>query len=255
MYVWCLPSLTGVGFAHECLTHEIYSYPHCYYDFHLLGHVVSGVSISQYIASPQATAVMAVTFAWPSMYLFLPPMEVKNKAAYITSIVFLVFWACFLAIPITVNAVVHVAFMQILFLAAKMHMWIMLHDAKTASFPIWGVRGLSALVMLSAISGTFLLFCSLLCIGSHWFGMKYPYAIYVLECVGLSLIALWPAIWVPSSRARRLLPKAVSCIRASTSLDLWEEPVPETPSAPQAKASASCLGVFFKDACAGGTRI
>mmetsp|Transcript_57348 Transcript_57348/g.114925 ORF Transcript_57348/g.114925 Transcript_57348/m.114925 type:complete len:254 (-) Transcript_57348:85-846(-) len=195
IYLWSLPSLRGVGFTNTCATNEyngdLYSYPYCLYDFWFLGYdfkVCSGASVSDFIAQPQATGLLAALLFWSCLHLWLPGDYVVGKAAYTSLLFFQIFFGAFLSCPVTRWPTMHLAVVQVFCVAGMVHMLIMLghsSDCMTTMCAWTSIIGFLGVVCTGLLS----------LLVTPGFCHSFPYAFYCFEALGLSGMTLFVLFW------------------------------------------------------------
>jgi len=195
IYLWSLPWLKDIGFTNTCTAQEhngvSYSYPYCLYDFRFRGHdfwVCSGASVSDYIAQPQATGLLAALLFWSCLHLWLPGNYVVGREAYRSLLVFQIFFGAFLSCPVTRWPTLHMFVVQVFCMAGMVHMFIMYMYSPSLT---------TTLCAWTAICG----FLGVCCTGlasfffTPGFCNVFPYAFYFFEALGLSAMTLFVVFW------------------------------------------------------------
>ncbi|CAE7230424.1 pli1, partial [Symbiodinium pilosum] len=209
VYVWLLPTLQQADWAHTCETQtvdgEVFAYPHCIYwvDWAWLRWILqkaglnvwveSGASVSDFIANAQATGGMGAVNFWPCLYLFMPSRWLDSLAAYVSLMLFQVFFGLFLMNPVTLSFCNHLLVVQIFCVAGMVHMLIMW--SHLGDLEPWRQLPcqLCALGSIAGFVGVVLTGNS--CLHSNWLGTHLPFLFYACESLGLSSMSLFALFW------------------------------------------------------------
>lgn len=179
-YVWSLPILADIGFAHKCP-----GLPQC--DDQLYD-VSKKASVSSFIANPQATGVMAGTFAWPIFHMW----RVKEYAEPFGFTLIIIFWATFggfLAAPTTQFPKTHNAVVGVFCLCGLVFESILFHRC------FKGTQAMCAILLVIGVAS----FIGVIITGNvepmkTWVTVHSPWLFYYFEAAGLSAVAVFP--WV-----------------------------------------------------------
>lgn len=205
VYVWSLPYLAEVSLEHcpeewasswGCFfAHKCENYPHC---------GITGMAVSNFICTPQATGAMAAVFFSPLVHAW-SIMERHHWDEklwdFSTLMVFYLFFGAFLTCPINHwwTKPIHLAAVGTFCLAGLAHSKILLD--RTGASGESRDRSLQVMFWLSTL-GVFLVgvtkFVQLtlkFTTGSHFVSEQYPHLFWAEECLGLSAISIFPWLW------------------------------------------------------------
>ena len=205
IYVRVLPFLQNIGWAHTCeaVTVEgvVWEYPHCAYwvDWTWARNILKahglntwfegGASVSDYIANPQATGGMAAVEFWPCMFLYLPNRWVDGLGAYVSLLMFQIFFGFFLMNPVTLGFCTHLSVVMIFCVAGMVHMFIM--GAHLNLLTPWRAR-VCSICRTGAILGLLgVIFTGNVCLYSSWIGANAPFFFWFCESLGLSSMSMF----------------------------------------------------------------
>lgn len=178
VYLWSLPVLAEIGFAHKCP-----NYPGC---------DQLGMSVSNFISTPQATGAMGAIFFYPTLQCWLNFQYVRrHRMLHSTLVVFQIFFGIFLMCPVTEVPKYHGVAVGLFCISALVHYGVLMRYCTTAR--LWHCQVLIliasfcfamvlALVMISRFNKTVL-------------RSNVPELFYVMESSGLSAMAVFPVVW------------------------------------------------------------
>ena len=205
IYVWLLPWLQTTAWAHTCqpetVEGEVWEYPHCAYliDWSWVRKILeflhfntwfeAGASVSDYIANAQATGGMAACEFWPCMFLYLPNRWVDSPGAYISLIIFQVFFGLFLMNPVTSGLCMHTLVVGIFCNAGLAHMFIM--GFHLDRLPSWRARACKIFRVGAILGFARVIFTGMVCLISSWIGANAPFFFWFCESLGLSSMSLF----------------------------------------------------------------
>lgn len=183
-YVWVLPLLAKLGFARECD-----GLPRC-------TDSTIGASVSNFIATPQATGAMAAVFFWPLAHMWSHKGEIDGAQNFAVFLTFYIFFGMFLACPVTVYPSVHSVVVGIFCLCGLLYFRRLLNHCRETS--LFYCRVLLRISIL-AFAGVILL--NIANLVGRFLGRPHisrdlvPWAFYVCEAGGLSCMSLFPWCW------------------------------------------------------------
>lgn len=189
IYVWVLPFLQTIGWAHTCETVTVegvvWEYPHCASWVDCMNTwSEGGASVSSYIANPQATGGMAAVEFWPCMFLYLPNRWVDSLGAYVSLLMFQIFFGLFLMNPVTRGFCTHLSVVMIFCVAGMVHMFIM--GAHLNLLTPWRAA-VCRICRVGAILGFLgVIFTSNVVLLTSWIGANAPFFFWFCESLGLS---------------------------------------------------------------------
>jgi len=179
VYIWSLPLLRLVGFAHECE-----DFPSCR---------STGTSVSDYISNTQATGAMAACFFFPTMHLWTNIQHVRHHRCVLpTLFIFQVCFGIFLASPVTEVPDIHSVAVSTFCVSALTHYGMVLRYAAYESH-----RWCKVLLCVAILA--FIMVFILTCISSidkTLLPRHCPYIFYCSEATGLSSMAVFPTLWI-----------------------------------------------------------
>jgi len=179
LYVWCLPKLASVHFAHKC----VWIYPWC--------HPV-GRNVSDFIANTRSTGAMAVVFFFLCLNMWLNASYVRNKSwVYPTLIAFQFGFGGFLASPLPEVPAVHTVFVALFCVAGQMHFGVMLkHCAEDC---VWCC---TALLYIGWVCLFFVMSLNIYAtIDSDLLPNHYPWLDWFFESMGITSMGLFSLFW------------------------------------------------------------
>jgi len=178
VYVWSLPLLGHLGFAHHCK-----HFPKC---------KNVGASVSNFISTPMATGAMAACFFFPTMHLWLNVQHVGHIRCILpTLFVFQVCFGVFLSCPVDEVHTLHGIATCFFCVAALTHYSMVLRYTAYDRY-----RWCKLLLCLAILS--FAMVFVLVCISFYDKNLlpeRCPYLFYVFEALGLSTMAVFPIVW------------------------------------------------------------
>eukprot|EP00928_Gymnodinium_smaydae_P086690 TRINITY_DN710_c0_g3_i1.p1 TRINITY_DN710_c0_g3~~TRINITY_DN710_c0_g3_i1.p1 ORF type:complete len:297 (+),score=38.24 TRINITY_DN710_c0_g3_i1:100-891(+) len=184
IYVWSLPFLAQVGFAHKCPT-----YPAC---------DAEGASISNFIANAHATGAMAACYYYPAIQMWLNAQYVRHYPyVYETLGIFQICFGMFLMCPVTEVPNLHFSSVLAFCISALFH-------CKTLTRQCAGARlRLCRLLLIIAVGSFASLFVLAMITGfsGDWVPNNVPMLFWCLECCGLTSITLFTLFWYRAQRS------------------------------------------------------
>jgi hypothetical protein len=182
IYVWSLPLLANLGFAHTCD-----DYPRC---------DTLGASVSNFISNIHATGAMAALFFYPSLELWLNAQQARHHLyVYETLGAFQAAFGLFLVCPVTEVERLHCLAVGLFCSAGLARYRIMLRLCSTPRFrrcqALLAGGGLAFLLVFMMVIVTF--------IDRTFIENNVPYLFYTCESIGLSSMAIFPVFWARDS--------------------------------------------------------
>eukprot|EP00927_Polykrikos_kofoidii_P052238 TRINITY_DN46011_c0_g1_i1.p1 TRINITY_DN46011_c0_g1~~TRINITY_DN46011_c0_g1_i1.p1 ORF type:complete len:240 (+),score=9.36 TRINITY_DN46011_c0_g1_i1:41-760(+) len=184
VYVWSLPFLATVGFAHTCK-----GYPRC---------KNVGASVSSFICNTKATGALAFSFFYPCMLCWMNARAVRHQGW--VSLTLGLFQACFgafLMCPVEEVPVLHGIAVVSFCVMALLHYWVLLRHCETHR-----LRWCVILVRLSLVAFTAVV--TSVCVSkvdNQVLPREIPWAFFIAEASGLSSMAIFPALWAAEVEA------------------------------------------------------
>jgi len=179
VYVWSLPLLGVLGFAHKCP-----DWPRC---------GDTGASVSSFIANAHATGAMAGCFFYPALQMWLNAQQVEegHRCIYPTLIAFQACFGIFLACPITEVPWLHAMAVNLFCMSALTHSVVVLRHC--AIERLWHCQALLCVSILGF--ATVFVLALLSKIWPHLLIDNCPLLFYFAESSGLSAMAFFPFLW------------------------------------------------------------
>ncbi|CAK0873752.1 unnamed protein product [Prorocentrum cordatum] len=185
LYVWSLPLLAEAGFAHKCA-----NYPRC---------DRTGMSVSNFIANAWATGAMAACFFYPALYVWLNAEYVRHhRFVFPTLVVFQASFGIFITCPVTELPNWHAPAVLLFCIAALVHYGLLMRYCTSNR-----LRLCQALVSIAIAA--FMVVFTLMIIGHLDGNMlidNVPVLFWMMECCGLSSMALLPVVWFRERQLR-----------------------------------------------------
>lgn len=181
VYIWSLPALAYMGFAHKCE-----GLPRCKHDQSGGG---GQASVSNFIANPQATGMMAATCVWPIYQMW----SIKHHAGrwgFVLIIIFWTFFGAFLAAPCTKFPMTHNVVVGIFCLCGLIFQSLLHGHCRKDRLVICticlsiGVASLMGVIVTGIIA-----------MMGEFMSKNLPWMFYSLESTGLTAIAIFPWLY------------------------------------------------------------
>lgn len=177
-YVWSLPFLARLGFAHMC-----HGWPQC---------GPTGASLSDFIANAHATGAMAASFFYPALHMWLNAHQVRYHCyVFPTLAAFQACFGLFLVCPINEAPRLHLVSVYLFCISALIHFGVMLKHC--SSDRLWHCQVFLGGAILSVAA--ILVIQLIPMFKPHVLLDRCPLAFFIAECMGLSSMALFPAVW------------------------------------------------------------
>mmetsp|Transcript_23740 Transcript_23740/g.68530 ORF Transcript_23740/g.68530 Transcript_23740/m.68530 type:complete len:486 (+) Transcript_23740:190-1647(+) len=187
VYVWLLPLLAmeSLGFAHRCP-----GLPRC-------EDSPVGMSVSSYIASPQATGAMGLVSFWPLAHLWTHKKDMGVQLHTLLALMaFYIFFGLFLATPVTVYPTAHAV------VVAAFCLWGLIYYVGLLRYCTnSNLHCCLSLLQVSIAAFVGVIIVNLVAFSGNIFGhpdivlVNAPWLFYGFEATGLSTMALFPWFW------------------------------------------------------------
>ena len=196
VFVWSLPLLASF----DVYVHRCNDFPHCRSVYS--GHC-SGESVSDMTCTPAATGLMAATFFWPIMHLWMSGAQLPDsRVAYVLIVMFQIFFSLFLTAPVVYVAKIHSVVVSLFCLCAVLHLGFMIWECLQRRF----LRCVVCLTVASCMLASIVCIQAAAQLDKRFFerGPVHAWCFYVCEATGLSAVALFPGIWRRTDEPRPL---------------------------------------------------
>eukprot|EP00930_Biecheleria_cincta_P090432 TRINITY_DN79810_c0_g1_i1.p1 TRINITY_DN79810_c0_g1~~TRINITY_DN79810_c0_g1_i1.p1 ORF type:complete len:244 (+),score=9.75 TRINITY_DN79810_c0_g1_i1:43-774(+) len=177
LYVWCLPFLGKLGFAHLCT-----DFPRC---------DSTGASVSDFISNDHATGAMAALFFYPNLFLWKNALHVRDTYVYRTLGTYQASFGLFLACPVTEVPNLHGMAVCLFCITGLAHNNKMLKHCE-------GQTKLLCQRLLKIAMMAFVVIFLLVWVArfdENLLPDNCPYCFWISECVGLSSMIIFPLFW------------------------------------------------------------
>eukprot|EP00927_Polykrikos_kofoidii_P056562 TRINITY_DN50664_c0_g1_i1.p1 TRINITY_DN50664_c0_g1~~TRINITY_DN50664_c0_g1_i1.p1 ORF type:complete len:290 (+),score=26.14 TRINITY_DN50664_c0_g1_i1:52-921(+) len=184
VYIWSLPLLAHVGFAHSCE-----GFPGC-------EHV--GVSVSNFISNTHATGAIASCLFYPCMLCWMNAHLLGNQPCVCpTLVLFQLCFGMFLTCPIVEVPRLHAFAVMLFCIAGFSHYCMVLRYCQKGR--LWLC---TALLSFSVVAfGIMIILVIISFIDEDFLPRRIPWVFYFSEAFGLSCMSMFPALWCMESDA------------------------------------------------------